>query len=123
VPYHVRITPKDLRRRSRDALELDKDEHWIEEHIAAPRHQGRDTLVDGQVFTWDSIDKIHITWTDETRASSEGATRTNHSPSERLHRRARRVLPAGTYKFRSRMRNPATGVATGWSPTLTATVP
>jgi hypothetical protein len=33
-----------------------------------------------------------------------------------------KVLPAGTYKFRSRMRNPATGVTTGWSPTLTVTV-
>jgi len=34
-----------------------------------------------------------------------------------------RALPAGTYKFRSRMRNPATGVTTGWSPALTVTVP
>jgi hypothetical protein len=33
-----------------------------------------------------------------------------------------KVLPAGIYKFRSRMRNPATGVTTGWSPTLTVTV-
>ena len=31
--------------------------------------------------------------------------------------------PAGTYEFRSRMRNPATGVTTGWSPALTVTVP
>ena len=33
-----------------------------------------------------------------------------------------RALPAGTYKFRSRVRNPATGVTTGWSPALTVTV-
>src|SRR5215469_12391523 len=33
-----------------------------------------------------------------------------------------KLLPAGTYKFRSRMRNPATGVTTGWSPTLIVTV-
>jgi hypothetical protein len=33
-----------------------------------------------------------------------------------------KALPAGTYKFRSRVRNPATGVTTGWSPTLTVTV-
>ena len=32
-------------------------------------------------------------------------------------------LPAGTYKFRSRMRNPATGVTTGWSPTATVVQP
>src|SRR5215469_16855971 len=31
-------------------------------------------------------------------------------------------LPAGTYKFRSRMRNPARGVTTGWSPVLTVTL-
>lgn len=34
-----------------------------------------------------------------------------------------RRLPAGTYRFRSRLRNPATGTATGWSPTLTVTLP
>jgi hypothetical protein len=65
VPYHVRITSKDPQRRSHDALALDKDQHWIEEHIAAPRRQGRDIFVDGQVLTWDSIDEIHITETDE----------------------------------------------------------
>jgi hypothetical protein len=32
-------------------------------------------------------------------------------------------LLAGTYKFRSRLRNRVTGAATGWSPTLTITVP
>jgi hypothetical protein len=32
-------------------------------------------------------------------------------------------LPPGTYEFRSRMRNPATGAATGWSPTVSVTVP
>jgi hypothetical protein len=32
-------------------------------------------------------------------------------------------LPPGTYEFRSRMRNPATDAATGWSPTVTVTVP
>ena len=66
MPYHVRITPRDLRRRSHDALALDKDERWIEEQIAAPRRQGRDIFVDGQVLSWDDIDKIRITWTDET---------------------------------------------------------
>jgi hypothetical protein len=36
---------------------------------------------------------------------------------------AARGLPAGTCKFRSRMRDPATGVTTGWSPTATVTEP
>jgi hypothetical protein len=34
-----------------------------------------------------------------------------------------RKLPAGSYEFRSRMRNPATGAATGWSPATTVTLP
>lgn len=33
------------------------------------------------------------------------------------------TLPAGTYKFRSRLRNATSGAATGWSPTLTLTLP
>lgn len=32
-------------------------------------------------------------------------------------------LPPGTYKFRSRMRETATGAATGWSPIVTVTLP
>src|SRR5262249_55448673 len=31
-------------------------------------------------------------------------------------------LPAGTYKCRSRIRNPTSGLATGWSPTITITL-
>ena len=49
-----------------DALALDKDADWIEEHIAAPRREGRDIFIDGQVFSWDSIDQIRITETDQT---------------------------------------------------------
>jgi len=65
VPYHVRITSRDPRRRSHDALALDKDADWIEEHIAAPRREGRDIFIDGQVFSWESIDQIHITETEQ----------------------------------------------------------
>lgn len=66
MPYHVRITSRDPRRRSRDALALDKDAAWIEEYIASPRREGRDVFIDGQVYSWDSIDQIHITETDQT---------------------------------------------------------
>jgi hypothetical protein len=66
VPYHVRITPKDLERRRHDALALDKDASWIEENIVAPRREGRDIFVDGRVFSWEDIDQIHITQTDQT---------------------------------------------------------
>jgi predicted nucleotide-binding protein len=66
VPYHVRITSKDPQRRHHDALALDKETDWIEAHIAAPRREGRDIFVDGQVFSWDSIDQILITETGQT---------------------------------------------------------
>jgi predicted nucleotide-binding protein len=66
VPYHVRITSRDPLRRSQDALALDKDAAWIEEHIAAPRREGRDIFIDGRVSSWDSIDEIHITETEQT---------------------------------------------------------
>jgi predicted nucleotide-binding protein len=32
----------------------------------APRREGRDIFIDGQVFSWDSIDEIHVTDTDQT---------------------------------------------------------
>ena len=66
MPYHVRITSRDPLRRQHDALALDKEADWIEEHIVAPRREGRDVFVDGQVFSWDSIDQILITETDQT---------------------------------------------------------
>jgi predicted nucleotide-binding protein len=65
MPYHVRITSKDSLRRQNDALALDKDAGWIEENIVVPRRAGRDIFVDGQVFSWESIDKILITQTDQ----------------------------------------------------------
>jgi predicted nucleotide-binding protein len=66
VPYHVRITSRDPQRRSHDALALDKDADWIEEHVVAPRREGRDIFIDGRVFSWDSIDQILISETDQT---------------------------------------------------------
>jgi DNA-binding beta-propeller fold protein YncE len=68
VPYHVKIRSEDRGQNRRGALALDKDADWIEEHIAAPRRQGRDIFVDGQVFSWDSIGEIHITQTEQTSA-------------------------------------------------------
>jgi predicted nucleotide-binding protein len=47
-----------------DALALDKDEAWLEQHILAPRRQGRDIFIAGQVYSWDDIDEIHISQTD-----------------------------------------------------------
>jgi predicted nucleotide-binding protein/uncharacterized protein YjbI with pentapeptide repeats len=66
VPYHVRITPKGGQSPRHDALALDKDAGWIEEHITAPRRQGHDIFVDGRVFSWADVEQIHITETDQT---------------------------------------------------------
>jgi hypothetical protein len=63
---HVSAGKRDPLRRQHDALALDKQADWIEEHIAALRREGRDIFVDGQVFSWDSIDQILITETDQT---------------------------------------------------------
>lgn len=66
MPLHVRITSKSPLRRHADALALDKDEVWLEENILAPRREGRDIFVDGQVFSWDGIDAIRINETERT---------------------------------------------------------
>ena len=60
----------------------------------------------------------------EIQRMAPGTTRFAHLwITTKTARSSVRALPAGTYKFRSRMRNPATGVTTGWSPALTVTVP
>lgn len=66
MPYHIRIVARDPERRSPDLLALDKDADWIEEHIVAPRREGRDIFIGGQVLSWDGINQIHITETDQT---------------------------------------------------------
>lgn len=63
--YHVRIRPKGAGSDRQDVLLLDKNADWIEEHIAAPRRQGRDIFISGQIYSWDTIDQIHITETGE----------------------------------------------------------
>lgn len=65
VPYHVRITPTDLRRRQRDIVVLDKDAAWIEEHIAGPRRRGDAIFLAGQTIAWAFVEEIHITETDQ----------------------------------------------------------
>jgi uncharacterized membrane protein len=65
VPYHVRITPTDLRRRQRDIVVLDKDAAWIEAQVAAPRRRGEPIFVGGQTIAWAFIDEIHINETDK----------------------------------------------------------
>jgi hypothetical protein len=66
VPYHVIITPRDLRRRLDDVVLLDKPKSWIEAHIAEPRRRGDSIFVNGQTLAWAFIDEIHIFWTDRT---------------------------------------------------------
>jgi WD40 repeat protein len=68
VPYHVRITPTDLRRRQHDIVVVDKDADWIETHIAAPRRRSESIFISGQTIAWAFIDEIHITETDRPSA-------------------------------------------------------
>jgi hypothetical protein len=65
VFYHVRITPKGRQSGREDALALDKDADWIEEHITVPCRQGHEIFVDGRVFSWTDVEQIHITETDQ----------------------------------------------------------
>jgi predicted nucleotide-binding protein len=68
VPYHLRITPTAWKRRRPDIVALGKSADWVEETIAAPRRQGRDIFVEGQALSWDDIDRIQITETDQAIA-------------------------------------------------------
>jgi hypothetical protein len=59
----------------------------------------------------------------EIQKMAPGSTRFAHLwITTKTVRSFHKALPAGTYEFRSRMRDPASGVTTGWSPTLTVTV-
>jgi hypothetical protein len=59
----------------------------------------------------------------EIQKMAPGSTRFAHLwITTKTVRSFHKALPAGTYKFRIRMRDPATGVTTGWSPILTVTV-
>lgn len=87
MPLHVRITSRDPQRRGSDTLALDKNADWVERTIVGPRWLGQEIFVSGKVFTWDEIDGIHITWTDETSAQL--------LPVVRAERRASQVLVVG----------------------------
>ena len=48
----------------------------------APRREARDIFIDGQVFSWDSIDEIHITETDQTSDQLMPQIRAHRQSSE-----------------------------------------
>ncbi len=66
MPFHLRITHRDPRRRMSDTLELDKSEEWVAEQVASPRERGEAMFVGGKVVEWADVDEIHITFTDQT---------------------------------------------------------
>ena len=90
MPYHVKITLKGRPRRDEDVIALDKDAGWIEEHISAPRREGRDIDVDDRSFSWAEIDRIRINETDKGSwelirrmlASNSFQHRLAHTPAE-----------------------------------------
>jgi predicted nucleotide-binding protein len=62
MPYHVKIVSS----KGAVLVEADKNERWIEEHIAAPRRNGADILFDGAVLAWANVKTIHVVHSDES---------------------------------------------------------
>jgi len=74
VPYNITITHL-----AGHYVVVDKNEQWIEEHVARPRREGRDILFDGVVMSWDGIHKINIT---HTRATAKQSRDESERPDE-----------------------------------------
>jgi predicted nucleotide-binding protein len=61
MPYHIGVFAG-----GQYHTMADRDEDWIEEHIARPRREGRAILFHGQVFEWKQIHIIRIIHTGKT---------------------------------------------------------
>jgi predicted nucleotide-binding protein len=93
MPYHVMIIGVF---KQETLVVLDKDESWIEEHIASPRREGHDILFAGVVISWIYVDEIHITYTDQT---SRQVSRTRPEPPS--------VIPYDTRSYDARSEPPS----------------
>jgi predicted nucleotide-binding protein len=63
VSYHIKIIAVSS---EEPLVILDKEAGWVEEHIAAPRREGRAIFMVGRVYSWDAIYEIHIYHSDQT---------------------------------------------------------
>ena len=78
MPYHITITIGEPPKPALAIGYLDKDEAWIDQHIAGPRRLETGTTLNGRYYTWDQIHSIRIIQTDRT---SEQLRATRHSRS------------------------------------------
>jgi hypothetical protein len=74
VSYQVRIgaeIPGETRPgAAANFAEQDRDRDWVEEHVAAPRREGRDILFAGRVLSWNQVRSIQIFETSPAASSS-----------------------------------------------------
>jgi hypothetical protein len=102
-------------------------------YTVTDRSDGATEKVRVPILNWNSSgSRTELQWADaappagahfEVQMMAPGSTRFVHfKDTTKAIGGVGRHLPAGTYKFRSRMRNPASGVTTGWSPVLTVTL-
>lgn len=70
--WHVIISPTQPKRRQGrgEAVAVDKDWPWIERRVLQPRREGKEIVISGQTFSWDEIDRIRITVSDEPTATT-----------------------------------------------------
>jgi predicted nucleotide-binding protein len=64
MPYHVRITSKSDR--SHDEVRLDLSEAGLRERVIQPYDEGRPIVIGGRTIPPDDIERVSITYTDES---------------------------------------------------------
>ena len=67
--WHVIVSPVQPTGKGNkrdDSVAVDKDRDWVESRILQPRREGREIAVAGRTFSWDEIDRVRITVSDET---------------------------------------------------------
>jgi predicted nucleotide-binding protein len=64
VPYHVRVTPKSDR--SREEVRLDLSRLELDDRFLHPYEEGRPIVIGGRTIPPDDIERIRISYTEET---------------------------------------------------------
>lgn len=64
MPYHVRITPRS--NRSNDEVRLDLTREELEQRFLVPYRDGRSIVIGGRTVPPDDIERIRITFTDQS---------------------------------------------------------
>jgi len=64
MPYHIRITPKSSR--DRDEVRLDLTKEQLEDRYVIPYRESRPIVISGKTILPEDIERIRITYTDQT---------------------------------------------------------